>query len=85
MLEAEEKAKALNVMFVETSAKTGINIKELFKRLATALPGTVAGGAAGAGGAAAPAAKPERGTVKLTPKPPKKAGEEEQKSSDCAC
>ena len=37
--EGEEKAKDDNIMFIETSAKAGHNIKPLFRRLATALPG----------------------------------------------
>ena len=38
--EGERKAKELNVMFIETSAKTGYNVKQLFRRVAAALPGT---------------------------------------------
>ncbi|EDQ88847.1 uncharacterized protein MONBRDRAFT_32662 [Monosiga brevicollis MX1] len=37
--EGEAKAKELNVMFIETSAKAGHNVKQLFKRVAAALPG----------------------------------------------
>merc|ERR1712187_217259 len=37
--EGEEKAKENNVMFFETSAKAGYNIKALFRQLAQALPG----------------------------------------------
>merc|ERR1712134_62334 len=37
--EGERKAKDLNVMFIETSAKTGYNVKQLFRRVAAALPG----------------------------------------------
>jgi Ras-related protein Rab-6A len=37
--EGEAKAKELGILFVETSAKTGYNIKQLFKRAALALPG----------------------------------------------
>ncbi|XP_008324972.1 ras-related protein Rab-41 isoform X4 [Cynoglossus semilaevis] len=35
----EQRAKELNVMFIETSAKTGYNVKQLFRRVAAALPG----------------------------------------------
>ncbi|XP_057302381.1 ras-related protein Rab6-like [Hydractinia symbiolongicarpus] len=35
----EAKAKELNVMFIETSAKAGHNVKQLFRRVASALPG----------------------------------------------
>ncbi|XP_039618321.1 RAB6B, member RAS oncogene family a isoform X3 [Polypterus senegalus] len=37
--QGEKKAKELNVMFIETSAKTGYNVKQLFRRVAAALPG----------------------------------------------
>ncbi len=47
--EGERKAKELNVMFIETSAKAGYNVKQLFRRVAAALPGMEAtgGGAQG--------------------------------------
>ena len=37
--EAQNKAKELDAMYVETSAKTGDNIKTLFRNIAQALPG----------------------------------------------
>lgn len=37
--EGADKAKEENVMFIETSAKAGYNIKALFRKLATVLPG----------------------------------------------
>ena len=37
--EGEKKAKELDVMFIETSAKSGYNVKQLFRRVASALPG----------------------------------------------
>jgi len=37
--EGEEKCKELGVMFMETSAKSGDNIKILFRKVATNLPG----------------------------------------------
>ncbi|XP_061153722.1 RAB6B, member RAS oncogene family a isoform X3 [Syngnathus typhle] len=37
--EGEQQAKELSVMFTETSAKTGHNVKQLFRRVASALPG----------------------------------------------
>jgi small GTP-binding protein len=37
--DGEKKAKDLNVMFIETSAKSGYNVKQLFRRVAAALPG----------------------------------------------
>lgn len=39
MEEGEKKAKELNVMFIETSAKAGYNVKQLFRRVASSLPG----------------------------------------------
>jgi Ras-related protein Rab-6A len=37
--EGEERAKELGVMFIETSAKAGFNVKALFRKVAMALPG----------------------------------------------
>lgn len=37
--DGEKKAKELSVMFIETSAKAGYNVKQLFRRVAAALPG----------------------------------------------
>jgi len=37
--EAEKRAKELNIMFIETSAKAGHNVKALFRKIAQALPG----------------------------------------------
>lgn len=37
--QGEDEAKKNNLMFVETSAKLGHNVKTLFKRIAQALPG----------------------------------------------
>lgn len=37
--QGEDEAKKNNLMFVETSAKAGHNVKNLFKRIAQALPG----------------------------------------------
>ncbi|KAJ3269525.1 hypothetical protein HDV01_001329 [Terramyces sp. JEL0728] len=42
--EGEKKAKEFNVMFIETSAKAGYNVKPLFKKIAMALPGMEAPG-----------------------------------------
>uniref|UniRef100_A0A1I7U661 Ras-related protein Rab-6A n=1 Tax=Caenorhabditis tropicalis TaxID=1561998 RepID=A0A1I7U661_9PELO len=39
--DGEKKARDLNVMFIETSAKAGYNVKQLFRKIATALPGIV--------------------------------------------
>lgn len=48
--EAEKKAEEFNVMFIETSAKAGHNVKTLFKKIAQALPGMDKGGEAGSEG-----------------------------------
>ncbi|GAA0167723.1 small GTPase [Lithospermum erythrorhizon] len=37
--DGEAKAKESNIMFIETSAKAGFNIKPLFRKIATSLPG----------------------------------------------
>lgn len=37
-LEGEHRAKELNVMFIETSAKDSYNVKQLFRRVSSALP-----------------------------------------------
>ena len=37
--EGQALAKELGVMFIETSAKAGLNIKQLFQNLAQSLPG----------------------------------------------
>ncbi|MBA0562639.1 hypothetical protein Golob_007667, partial [Gossypium lobatum] len=37
--EGDSKARELGVMFIETSAKAGFNIKPLFRKIAAALPG----------------------------------------------
>ncbi|KAJ3033557.1 Ras- protein Rab-6A [Rhizophlyctis rosea] len=47
--EGEKKAKEFNVMFIETSAKAGYNVKALFRKIAQALPGMEQQGAEGGG------------------------------------
>jgi Ras-related protein Rab-6A len=42
--EGEKKAKEFKVLFIETSAKAGFNVKALFKKIAQALPGMDAPG-----------------------------------------
>jgi len=39
--EGEGSAKKHDVMFIETSAKAGLNIKALFRKVASALPGPI--------------------------------------------
>ncbi|TKA21662.1 Ras-related protein Rab6, partial [Friedmanniomyces endolithicus] len=45
--QGEEEARKNNLMFIETSAKVGHNVKALFKRIAQALPGMEGGGQQG--------------------------------------
>ncbi|QDS73243.1 Ras- protein Rab-6B [Venturia effusa] len=66
-----DEARKNNLMFIETSAKVGFNVKLLFKRIAQALPGME-----GEGGVAG-----DRGTmidVNINPNPP-------AADSGCAC
>ena len=73
--EGERKAKELNVMFIETSAKAGYNVKQLFRRVAAALPGMEASEASAG-------AKPDMTEVVLkdTPVPERQMGE-----AGCSC
>ena len=48
--EAQEKAKNFDAFYIETSAKTGDNVKTLFKQIATTLPGDKPQGTPGATG-----------------------------------
>jgi Ras-related protein Rab-6A len=49
--EGEDRAKKDGLMFMECSAKAGYNVKSLFRKLATALPGSPDGAAAKTGAA----------------------------------
>ncbi|KAJ1644249.1 GTPase Ryh1 [Coemansia asiatica] len=70
--EGEKKARDLNVMFMETSAKAGHNVKALFKKIAQALPGMDA--------SASEANRMSNINVNLTPSNPSAAD-----PSNCAC
>jgi Ras-related protein Rab-6A len=48
--DGETKAREEGILFIETSAKAGFNIKALFRKLATSLPGTADGGRGGING-----------------------------------
>ena len=48
--QGEEEAKKNGLMFIETSAKVGHNVKNLFKRIAQALPGMEGSESAAAAG-----------------------------------
>lgn len=49
--EGEERAKKDSLLFMECSAKAGYNVKSLFRKLATSLPGSVDGTNSAANGA----------------------------------
>ncbi|KAJ1883437.1 GTPase Ryh1 [Coemansia sp. RSA 1722] len=70
--EGEKKSRDLNVMFMETSAKAGHNVKALFKKIAQALPGMDA--------SANEANRMSNINVNLTPSNPSAAD-----PSNCAC
>ena len=59
--EGDSRAREAGVMFIETSAKAGFNIKALFRKIAAALPGMDSPAVTAA--AAAAAAKQEAGWV----------------------
>ncbi|XP_071163021.1 ras-related protein Rab-6A isoform X2 [Mytilus edulis] len=69
--EGERKAKELNVMFIETSAKAGYNVKQLFRRVAAALPGMEQ------------TDKPKGENIELRPK--EVLDSAEQENSGCSC
>ena len=76
--DGERRAREIGVLFVETSAKAGYNIKALFRKLATALPGSTS---------APPSATPAESNlidIKLQPVPPK-PGEGAVSGGGCAC
>jgi Ras-related protein Rab-6A len=75
--EGEEKARKEGLLFMECSAKAGYNVKSLFRKLATALPGSEAAGANGANGNAQQSNLVD---IKLNPAP---ANVDEAKSCGC--
>lgn len=75
--EGEDKANKEGIMFIESSAKAGFNIKALFRKLATALPGIEN---------AQPA--PSQNLIDIKLAAPKKPTEQTEVSSNvqtCAC
>lgn len=48
--EGDARGREAGVLFIETSAKAGFNVKALFRKIATALPGMEALGAQGGAG-----------------------------------
>jgi len=73
--EGEERAAKDGLLFMECSAKAGYNVKSLFRKLATALPGADA-----TNGTAAAAASTNLVDIKLAPTP---ANIDEAKSCGC--
>ena len=73
--EGDQRARDAGVMFVETSAKAGFNIKALFRKIAAALPGM---DTASTKAASAARAEDQLVDVKLTAAPAAQA-------SGCAC
>lgn len=73
--EGDQRAREAGVMFVETSAKAGFNIKALFRKIAAALPGM---DTASAKAASAARVEDQLVDVKLTAAPAAQA-------SGCAC
>ena len=78
--ELEAQAAEQEIMFIETSAKEGFNIKLLFRRLATALPALEGG----EGGAAA-AEQPQVVNLTAAPAQPSNGGSTEAGGAYCAC
>ncbi len=85
--EGEEKAKRDGLLFIECSAKAGYNVKSLFRKLASSLPGSVGGASNGGGGAAAGGNGETHGTnsnvidIKLSAAP----ANLEDSSAGCGC
>jgi Ras-related protein Rab-6A len=75
--EGELKAKEAGVMFIETSAKSGTNVKALFKKLALALPGMEQNS-----GNANPTPKPNSGVVDVKSKT---TADPNSGAAGCAC
>ena len=76
--EGEKKARDYGVMFIETSAKGGTNVKPLFRKLALALPGMDNGAGGGTGGA--PSVTVQAKTVDVSANNAQK-----EAASGCAC
>jgi len=74
--EGEDKAKQENIMFIETSAKAGFNIKPLFRKLATALPGMESAQSQGSANLI---------DIKLAATPATSSSDEAEARSRCSC
>jgi Ras-related protein Rab-6A len=67
--EGEDRAKKDGLMFMECSAKAGYNVKSLFRKLATALPGSPDGSVGAGGGGAAAAGGSNLIDIKISSSP----------------
>lgn len=74
--EGDAKARELSVMFIETSAKAGFNVKALFRKIAAALPGMDALNAQ---------KQDDLVDVNLAPSGANKGGSSGSSASTCAC
>lgn len=83
--EGEDRAKKDGLLFMECSAKAGYNIKSLFRKLATSLPGSVDGANAGANGAGAAGASSAAGGSNLIDIKLSRAPENLDEAGSCGC
>ncbi|KAL7143979.1 hypothetical protein ABFS83_08G227700 [Erythranthe nasuta] len=72
--EGDHKARELGVIFIETSAKAGFNIKPLFRKIAAALPGMEI-----------LSPRKQEGMVDVDLKPASNTYSNEQQPGSCAC
>lgn len=72
--EGEDKSSKEGIMFIESSAKAGFNIKALFRKLATALPGMEQA-----------QSQPQSNLIDIKLSAPKKQTEDQDASQPCAC
>ncbi|KAL8047153.1 hypothetical protein ABFS82_08G226100 [Erythranthe guttata] len=72
--EGDHKARELGVIFIETSAKAGFNIKPLFRKIAGALPGMEI-----------LSPRKQEGMVDVDLKPASNTYSNEQQPGSCAC
>lgn len=85
--EGEERSKKDGLLFMECSAKAGYNVKSLFRKLATSLPGSVDGANSANNGQArgnnshGNSAGPNLIDIKLSPAPPNL----EEANKNCGC
>lgn len=79
--EARDYAEEEGLLFFETSAKTGLNVQEVFTAIANAIPETQMKGSRGAGGAGGAQSALGAGTERVNLAGPREAGPKE----GCAC